>query len=149
MDAVRQWGRAASSRLPLPGFPYPQAALGLALFVLVVAHQFGLAAQTQAFAIRQALTGAAASMAALPVTATADNVRAALRHYFPGPDMAIDPSRFPSEVDVTVGALDRRVRLEARSIAQRIVGAVVVQLDGYGSSGACGDRNAMTWRILP
>jgi hypothetical protein len=63
--------------------------------------------------------------------------------------MAIDAQRFPSEVDVTVGNLDRRSCLEAESIARRIVGPVVVQLDGYGSVAACGDRNAMTWRILP
>lgn len=149
MDTVRQWGRAAPFRLPLSAFPFPQAVLGLAIFVLVVAHQLGLATQTQALAIRQALVGAAAATDALPVTDTGDEVRAALRHYFPDRGMAIDARRFPSEVDVTVGNLDRRTCLEAESIARRIVGPVVVQLEGYGSPGACGDHNAMTWSILP
>ncbi|HXQ54144.1 MAG TPA: hypothetical protein VN802_23820 [Stellaceae bacterium] len=149
MDTVRQWGRATPGRLSLSRPVYREAALGLAIFALVLAHQLDLARQPRTLAIRQTLIDAAATTGTLPATASGAEVRAALRRDLPMRAADIDPSRFPGEVDVTYRGLGRTTCLEARSVAQRIEGSVVDQLDGYRSAAACGDRNAMTWRILP
>lgn len=149
MDTVRHWAEPAPFHAAPVRFSYREVALALTLFALVIAHQFFLTTRTQTLEIRAALTEAAAVAGALPATERDDEVRSAIRRPFEGRAVAIDSSQFPGEIDVTLRDLGRGTCLENERFTRRIEGQVVVQLVGFQSASACGDRNAMTWRILP
>lgn len=123
--------------------------LAAAGMLAAAAYQIVAALQTPAQSIRDALTAAGEQAAGMPWTRNGRDIQFALAPYFAGRDARIEPTRFPAEVTVMLDGLDRATCLEARTLARRIEGDVVIALDGYGSAADCGERNAMTWRILP
>ena len=123
--------------------------LAAAGMLLVAGYQLSLALQTPAQSIRSALTAAADEAAALPWNRKPDQVQLAIGRHFAGRDFSIEPARFPAEVAVILADLDRETCLEARRLARRIEGDVVITLDGYGSATDCQARNTMTWHIMP
>jgi hypothetical protein len=52
-------------------------------------------------------------------------------------------------VSVTLRHIDNATCVDASTVARRMEGLVVVELEGYRSTEACGVDNAMTWRMLP
>jgi hypothetical protein len=123
--------------------------LAAAALLLGGGYMLSAALQTPAQSIRSALTAAAAEAGALPWNRNSEQVQLAIGRHFAGRDFRVEPARFPAEVTVVLADLDRETCLEARRLAHRIEGAVVISLDGYGSATDCEARNAMTWRIMP
>lgn len=105
--------------------------------------------QSPGEAIRTELQAAAADARLAPANLPADELRRTLRQHFIGQDVTIDTAGFPSRVAVTIHALDRSACVDAASAARRIEGLTVVELEGYRSPDACGERNDMRWQILP
>ena len=123
------------------------AALAAATLLMAATH-VDLALQSPAQAIKTALSHAAAEMTApagpLPSAAALDAVQ---RHF--GSQTATIDARYWPQLAVTVQNVDKSACIEAATIASRMEGLVVVQLEKYRSSADCGESNAMTWWILP
>jgi hypothetical protein len=126
----------------------PRAARLVALAGLIFAagYQVSVALQSPAQLIRGQLQAAAAEAAALPWNRSHDQVRAAIAPYFDGRAVSVDPTKFPAVVTVTLRDVDHDTCQEARTIARRIEGSVVIALD---PATPCSDSNAMVWRIMP
>lgn len=139
-EAPRRWLLRVPRRAKL---------LVAASMLLVAATQLWIALEPHANAIAGGLSAAANDVAALPWTTPPQAVQRVVLGHFPGEAVRVDPSHFPIEVSVALAGLDRSTCLAARHVARRIEGSVVVQLDGYGEDAACGQRNTMTWRIMP
>lgn len=123
--------------------------LAAAGMLVAAGYQMWVALQTPAQSIRYALTAAGEDAAGMPWTRNGEEIRLALARHFAGRNARVESSRFPAEVAVVLDGLDRATCLEARTLTRRIEGNVVIALDGYGSATDCGERNAMTWHILP
>ncbi len=123
--------------------------LAAAALLLAAGYQLSAALQTPAQSIRDELTAAGEDAASIPTTRSSNDVRMTLARHFSDHDARIEPAGFPAEVAVVLDGLDRATCLEARLLARRIEGDVVIALDGYGSATDCGARNKMTWHILP
>jgi hypothetical protein len=78
-----------------------------------------------------------------------DHVQETVAALFAGNPIDVDVSQFPARVVVTLRALDRSTCLSTASAARRIEGSVVIELRGFASPSACGERNDMAWVILP
>jgi hypothetical protein len=139
-EAPRRWLLRVPKRVKL---------LLAASMLLVAATQLWIALEPRADAIAGGLNAAAADVAALPWSTPPEAVQQAVAGHFPSEAVRVDPTHFPIEVKVALAGLDRDTCLAARHVARRIEGSVVVQLDGYGEDAACGQRNTMTWRIMP
>ncbi len=124
-------------------------AAALLLLVFLATHQFVLATQTSGAALRRNLAIAAHAVETLPMTATAERVRRSVERPFEGFSASIDVSGFPAVVGVTLHGLDRQACIDAAAQSRRIAGLTVVELRDGGFPAACGERNDMTWRILP
>lgn len=133
----------AGNRRPTKVAPLFRVALAVGALVVMSSYA------TPGHVVRSELTSAAADLRDLPWGASAGRVRLSLARNFRGQPLAVDASNFPVSVTVTLGNLDRDACLAARRFARRIEGPVVVILDGYGDSAACGEANEMTWRFLP
>lgn len=131
-----------------PGFVRRLAAVAL---VLLAAYPFSFLLQSPAGAIREALAAAAAEARDLPWNRSPAEVEAAIARHFAGTaaHVQVDARRFPALVTVTLDRLNRDTCLEARKVARRMEGSVVVMLEGYGSAADCGQENRMVWRIMP
>ena len=123
--------------------------MAAAALLVVGFYQIWAALQSPAQAIRQELTAAAYETRALPWRQSPEAVQAAVGGYFADRTASVDPARFPVEVTVHLEGLDRRTCLEARQLARRIEGTVVVALQGYAAEADCVDQNTMTWHIMP
>jgi hypothetical protein len=99
-------------------------------------------------ALRSDLAASAATLGRLPPSASRDDVANALEPAFRGRAVTIDAASFPVAVEVTIRAIDRQSCMAAAA-AHRLDGKVVVELAGYDAPAACGDDNAMTWRLTP
>jgi hypothetical protein len=132
----------------LPRVPRRVWTLLSAAALLITASQVNLALQSPAQAIKTALAAAAAEMTApsgpQPSAAALDAVQ---RHF--GNQAASIDSRYWPQLAVTLQGVDKSSCVEAATIAGRMEGLVVVQLDKYRSVAECGDSNDMTWWILP
>lgn len=117
--------------------------------LLVAGYQLSLAIESPAQSIRGELKAAAEDAAALPWTRSAEEVQLTVGRHFEGRAFRVEPARFPAEVAVVLADLDQETCLEARRVARRIEGDVVIALDGFRSATDCEARNTMTWRILP
>jgi hypothetical protein len=137
LDTVVTW---------LAGVPRAARLFALAGLLLAAGYQVSLALQSPAHVIRGELQAAAAETAALPWNRSPDQVRAAVAQHFGRRAVGVDATKFPAVVTVTLRDVDRDTCQEARAIARRIEGSVVIALD---SAAACGDSNAMAWRIMP
>ena len=126
----------------------PRAArlIAAASLIFAAGYQVSLALQSPAQLIRGQLQAAAAETASLPWNRTPDQVRAAVAQHFDGRPVGIDATKFPAVVLVTLGDVDRETCQEARTIARRIEGSVVIALD---PATPCSDSNAMVWHIMP
>ncbi|HUC68183.1 MAG TPA: hypothetical protein VMA53_22400 [Stellaceae bacterium] len=138
--AARAWKTCVPARLKL---------VIAAAILLLASDQVWIGLQSPARAIRSGLAAAAEDTATLRWTTPPDEVRQAIAAHFPGYDVRVDPTRFPVEVSVVLPAVGRTTCLEARALARRIEGAVVVALDGYPHATDCRGENDMTWRIMP
>ncbi len=139
-EAARAWKTRVPARLKL---------ILAAAILLLAGDQVWIGLQSPARAIRSGLAAAAEDTATLRWTTPPDEVRQAIAAHFPGYDVRVDPTRFPVEVSVLLPAVGRTTCLEARALARRIEGAVVVALDGYPHATDCQGENDMTWRIMP
>lgn len=99
--------------------------------------------------IRREFEAAAAEMSAQLVPAPTPAVLAAMRRDFSGRDVTIAPTPTSSIIAVTLHGLDRAACAAATAKLRRIDGAAVVILVGYGAVEDCGNRNDMTWWIMP
>jgi hypothetical protein len=126
--------------------PLGLRALALAALLLATGYQVSLALQTPAQLIRGQLEAAAAETAALPWNRSRDQVGAAVARHFAGHSVSVDAARFPATVSVTLDDIDRNTCEEARRVARRIEGSVVIALDAAPS---CAESNTMRWRIMP
>lgn len=129
----------------------PRAAqvLALAVLTLVAVQQISVVLQSPAQTIKRELLSAADETAALSWSRSAAEVQHAVTRRFDGHAVRVDAAQFPAQVAVTLQAVDRITCLEARLVARRIEGPVVIALDGYRAASDCGDANAMSWRIMP
>ncbi len=121
----------------------------LATVALAVAlgHQLLPALRSPGHAIRGELAAAAAEVASPAVQPTAAKRRAILRH-FRDHAASLDPGSWP-QVSVTLHGLDRAICRDAATVARRMEGLVVVELEKFRSAEDCRDDNDMTWRIAP
>ena len=119
-----------------------------AAVLLVAANHVSLALQSPGHAIKTALTNAAAEMMTpsgpQPSAAAVDAVQ---RHF--GSQPATIDTRYWPQIAVTLQGVDKSSCVEAATIASRLEGLVVVQLDKFHSAAECGESNDMTWWILP
>jgi hypothetical protein len=107
------------------------------------------ASQPPGAALRGDLAAAAGAVGALPATASARDVTAALAGPLRGRVISVDAAEFPTVVAVTFRDLDRQNCVAAREEARRLEGTVVVELQGYRTPADCRAHNDMTWRIMP
>ncbi|HUB96072.1 MAG TPA: hypothetical protein VL993_09150 [Stellaceae bacterium] len=154
MARVDRASRAATARIFSSGRSRMRAsdvakALALAIIVLIALDHVLDTTPSRGPAIRDALMAAAAKVKSLPTTATPAEISDALAPDFRSFAVEVNASRYPVEVDVTLGKLDGVTCLQAEDVARRIEGSVVVELEGFGTAAACGVSNAMTWRLLP
>jgi hypothetical protein len=137
LDTVTGW----TQRLPRVA-----QMLALAVLAVITYQQLSLVLQSPAQAIRRELLSAADQTAALSWSRSATEVQQAVTQRFDGRAVQVDAARFPAQVAVTVQGVDRITCLEARMLARRIEGPVVIALDGFRSAADCSDANAMSGR---
>jgi hypothetical protein len=104
--------------------------------------------ETPGQVIRHDLARAAARLAQLPSVMPRDRVEQTISGYFSGYRASIDATGFPASVSVTLRDLDPNTCRDAYRRASRIEGTVVVAIDEPGAR-MCGDRTALTWRMMP
>lgn len=131
-------------------FPRFAWLLALAATAFIGAQQIALALQTPAQTIRSELQAAAAETRSrlsfqLP---NADDQKAIAQHFRTYP-VTVETARLWPQVKVTFHGLDRNACLEAQSLARRMEGLVVIDLQGYHLSSDCMDTNDMSWWIMP
>jgi hypothetical protein len=136
-------GPAKSGRLGRPLRAFAAAAAALA------ALSFLFASEPPGQAVRGDLAAAAARLGAMPETASPARVASDLVRDFSGEDATVDPAQFPAAVTVTLHGLDRNSCKAALRSAQRIEGRVVVELENRDANAQCGERNDLTWRLMP
>jgi hypothetical protein len=156
VKSARHWRAAGPSQPSARSARYRLGAAALATLLVVAGHHLDLAAHRadaaapeQALAIRAALFRLASATRALPAGMTSADAAKALQRSIADRDAAIDAARFPGEVDVTYRDLGRWTCIEAETVARRLEGQVVVQLEGYPAASDCSARNAMTWQVMP
>jgi hypothetical protein len=148
-DHVLQEGAPFEIRFDwLPRVPRRVWAALSAATLLMAASHVNLALQSPAQAIKTALTNAATEMMSpsgpQPSAAALDTIQ----HHFGNQPATIDARYWP-QLAVTVQGVDKTACIEATTIASRLEGLVVVQLEKYRSVAECGESNNMTWWILP
>lgn len=123
-------------------------ALALVIAAFVGGNEILKSSRSPGDIIRHELLAAAAELAwpAGPYPTEADT--RAIRRHFRAHPVALETDHWP-EVSVTLQHLDRAACLDARLVARRIEGLVVVELMHYRAPADCGDDNDMTWLILP
>lgn len=129
----------------------PQAArlLLAILLALAVEYPLSLAFQPPGLAIRHELEAAAGELHSQLFPQATPATRAALRAHFGDRDVDIDvKSAWPS-VGVALHDVARAVCVDAVLAARRIDDPTVVDLEGYGRSEDCRERNEMRWWIRP
>ena len=107
------------------------------------------ALQSPGQAIRSELAAAAVDMASAPANLPSDDLKRSVKRHFIGQEVTIDPAGFPTRVAVTLHGLDHSACIDAASVARRIEGLAVIELQGYWSAADCGEHNDMRWQILP
>jgi hypothetical protein len=107
------------------------------------------ALQSPGQAIRSELAAAAADMRSAPANLPPEELQRNVKRHFIGQAVTIDSAGFPAQVAVTIHGLDRDACVDAASVARRIEGLAVIELEGYRSADDCGKHNDMRWQILP
>jgi len=117
--------------------------------VFAAAYQLQETAIGRGRAIRGELLAAAGELSSQIVANPTEAVRHAMRRHFREADVEVDIARSWPNVLVTLRGLDRATCETAVRDARRMEGLVVVSLDVYRAPADCGERNEMTWRIMP
>ena len=107
------------------------------------------ALQSPGQAIRSELAAAAADMASAPANLPPQDLKRNIERHFIGQEATVDPAGFPARVAVTLHGLGHDACVDAASVARRIEGLAVIELQGYPSPADCGEHNDMRWQILP
>jgi hypothetical protein len=106
--------------------------------------------QTPGEVIRRELAAAGSEFGRLPWSIPSDSVQRRITPYFAAAHGAtVDARGFPVFVRVTLHDLGRDACLDARRVARRIGGRVVIAVDRRTDEETCRDHTAMTWRIAP
>ena len=121
--------------------------LALVIAAFVGGNEILKSSRSPGDVIRHELLAAAAELAWPGPYPTEAGTRAIRRHFRAHP-VALETDHWP-EVSVMLQHLDRAACLDARLVARRIEGLVVVELMHYRAPADCGDDNDMTWLILP
>jgi hypothetical protein len=100
-------------------------------------------------AIRGELLAAAGELSWQIVAEPTEPVRRAMRRHFREADVDVEIARSRANVLVTLRGLNRGDCAAAVRDARRIEGTVVVALESHRATADCGERNDMTWRIMP
>lgn len=100
-------------------------------------------------ALRHELQGAAGELGQEIVPQATPAMRAAIRRHFRESAVEIDMAGHWPNVAVSFGGVSRLACEAAVRQTSRIDGAVVVDLLGYRSADDCGERNRMTWLLMP
>jgi hypothetical protein len=100
-------------------------------------------------ALRHELLAAADELRTPWVPQPTPAMRQAIRRHFRESDVDIDTTRQWPNVAVSLHNLPRQDCAAAVLQARRIDGPVVVTLDRYRSAAECGERNDMTWWLMP
>ncbi len=72
-----------------------------------------------------------------------------IRRHFREADVAVDTARHWPNVTVMLSGVSRLDCAAAVAQDRRMDGAVVIALQGYPSAETCGQRNDMTWWLMP
>jgi len=116
---------------------------------LLTGYQLFLWLEPPGDAIRHELEAAAGEMRNQLVPEPSPGVLAAMRRDFAKREVSVATMPASSIVAITLHGLDRNTCVDALNKARRIDGAVVVRLQSYDTVGDCGNRNNMTWWVMP
>ena len=123
-------------------------ALALVAAALIGGDEILNASRSPGDAIRSELVAAAAELASPAGPYPTEAATRAIRRHFRAHPAVLQMEFWP-QVAVTLRHLDKATCADARIVARRTEGLVVVELEAYRSAADCGDDNDMTWRILP
>ncbi len=121
----------------------------LAIAALVAGDEVHLALRTPGEVIRHDLIAAGSELERLPWYMPKDRVEHDIALHFAKYDATVDANHFPVFVTVTLHDLGRDACLDARRVAHRIEGQVVIAVDRRTDAQPCRDNTTMTWRIMP
>jgi hypothetical protein len=124
------------------------SALALVTAALVGGNEVREARRSTGDVIRSELMAAAAELTYPLGPYPTEAATRAIRRHFRAHPATLQTELWP-QVSVTLQHLDRTTCADARLVARRVEGLVVVELEGYRSAADCGDDNGMTWWILP
>lgn len=100
-------------------------------------------------ALRHELKAAAAALQTQLVLQPTPALRQAIRRHFREGEVAVDTTRLWPTVAVSLHGISRGECLGALHEVRRIDGAVVIALQGYGSTDDCRAQNDMIWWLMP
>ncbi|MGO8914730.1 MAG: hypothetical protein ACLQJR_02330 [Stellaceae bacterium] len=100
-------------------------------------------------ALRRELVGAAEELRAQWLPQATPAVRQAIRRHFRESDVDIDTTRRWPNVAVSLHAVPQEDCVAAVREARHIDGPVVIALEHYRLTAQCGERNDMTWWLMP
>jgi hypothetical protein len=115
----------------------------------VAAYQLQETATGPGGVIRGELLAAASELSTQIVANPTEPMRQAMRRHFREAEVEVDIARSWPNVLVTIRGLDRASCETAARNARRMEGIVVVSLDTHRAPANCGERNDMTWWIMP
>jgi hypothetical protein len=124
------------------------AILALAVAAVVGGNEALKATRSPGQAIRSELVAAAAELTSPSGAHPTEASTRAIRRHFRAHSATLQMDLWPL-VSVTLRHIDNATCVDASTVARRMEGLVVVELEGYRSTEACGVDNAMTWRMLP
>ncbi len=139
---------------PLPRRVARRLPRGLVILLLILGSwsvEYGLyrAFEPPGLALRHELEGAAGELDRQVVLQPVAGMGQAIRRHFRESAVTVDTKRDWPNVAVSVGGVSQAACLDARRQVRRIDGTVVISLEGYGSAADCGERNDMTWWLMP
>ena len=117
--------------------------------LLAAGYEAYLALRSPGEVIRSELTAAGSALQHLSWSTPNDSVQHAIAEHFTRHAATVDAKGFPVYVTVTLHDLGRAACLDARRVARRIEGPVVIVVDRRTDAETCGDDTAMTWRLMP
>ena len=100
-------------------------------------------------ALRHELVGAAGELRTQWLPQPTQAVQQAIRRHFRESDVDIDTVRQWPNVAVSFHSVPREACADAVLEARRIDGPVVIALERYRLAAQCGERNDMTWWLMP
>jgi hypothetical protein len=121
----------------------------VAAVAIAAAYQLRTTVAQPGRAIRSELLAAAGELSSQIVANPTEPERLAMRRHFREAEVEVDTAQSWPNVLVKLRDLDRATCEAAVRDARRMEGLVVVSLDAYRSPADCGERNDMTWWVMP